>query len=309
MYTTPPSGHVVVGADGSERGYAGVRFAAEEAVRRDVPLDVIHVVPGYLPVGPFLMIPDVALQSFGASVTERAAHVACEQAPGVDVTTHLLPGNRVRALVRLSQQAGLLVLAARHLSPVDHLLVGATVTGVVSRAACPVAVVPVDVGLPAEPHRRVVAGYKSPRHSAELFEDAFTVAAELDAELVVLHAWKVEGMYDDMLSDRVQEDRWNAEERAVVETSLEGYRESYPDVPVRVVIVHDRPAHALVRASRTADRLVIVKPAHGGRVHHLGSTARTVLRTAACPVEVVPSSTEPELIPGLTLEEGGDLVR
>lgn len=309
MSTTPPRGHVVVGTDGSESGYAGVRYAAEEAARREVPLDVVHVVPGYLPVGPFLMIPDGALQSFGASVADCASRAACEHVPGLDVTSHLVPGNRVRTLVRLSRKAGLLVLAARHLSPLDHLAVGSTVAGVVSRAACPVTVVPVGWEPPERPHRRVVAGYRSPRHSAELFEDAFAVADSLRAELVVLHAWRLEGVYDDVVCGRVEEDRWNAEERALIETTLEGYRETYPDVPVRIVVVHDRPVHALVRASRTADRLVLVKPAHGGYLHHLGTTARALLRTAACPVEVVPSAPEPEVISGLTLEEGGDLVR
>lgn len=309
MNTTPPRGHVVVGADGSESGYAGVRYAAEEAARRGVPLDVVHVVPGYLPVGPFLMIPEGALQSFGASVSDCAARVACEHVPGLDVTSHLVPGNRVRTLVRLSRTAGLLVLAARHLNPVDHLVVGSTVTGVVSRAACPVTVVPVGWEPPEKPHRRVVAGYESPRHSAELFEGAFAAAERLRAELVVLHAWRIEGVYDDVVCGRAEEERWNAEERALIETTLEGYRESFPDVRVKVLVEHDRPVHALVRASHTADRVILVKPAHGGYVHHLGTTTRAVLRTAACPVEVVSSATEPEVIPGLTLEEGGDLVR
>jgi len=309
MNTLPPSGHVVVGADGSESGYTGVRYAAREAARRGVPLDVVHVVPGYLPVGPFLMIPEGALQSFGASVADCAARLASEEVPDLEVISHLVPGNRVRTLVRLSRQAGLLVLAARHLSPLDHLVVGATVTGVVSRAGCPVTVLPVGWEAPQAPHRRVVAGYKSPRHSAELFENAFALAESLRAELVVLHAWKIEGVYDDVVCDQVEETRWNAEERAVIEASLEGYRESFPDVRVRVTVVHDRPTHALVRASRTADRVVLVKPAHGGHLHHLGTTARAVLRTSMCPVEVVPTASEPEVIPGLTLEEGGDLVR
>lgn len=302
-------GHVVVGADGSERGYTGVRYAAEEATRRGVPLDVVHVIPGYLPVGPFLVIPEGSLQEFGSAIVDRAAHVATEQVPGLTVTRHLLSGNRVRELIAFSRDAALLVLAARHLSVLDHLMTGATVTAVVSRATCPVVVVPVDWKPPQTSHRRVVAGYKSSHHSAELFESAFPVAEELGAELVVLHAWKLEGVYDDVISGRVEEARWNAEERALIETSLTGYRESFPDVTVRVVVVHDRPTHALVHASRTADRVVLVKPAHGAPLHHLGTTARAVLRMSACPVEMVATEPDPEVIPGLSLEAEGRLVR
>jgi len=302
-------GHVVVGADGSEQGYTGVRYAAGEAARRGVPLDVVHVIPGYVPVGPFLMIPEGSLQEFGSSVADRAAQVAMDEEPGLSVTKHLLSGNRVRELVRFSEGAGLLVLAARHLSVMEHVMAGATVTAVVSRATCPVVVVPVGWQPPSTPRRRVVAGYKSSHHSAELFEDAFPVAEALKAELVVLHAWKLEGVYDDVIAGRIEEERWNAEERAMVETNLAGYRESYPDVPVRVVVVHDRPTHALVHASRTADRLVLVKPAHGGRLHHLGTTARAVLRMAACPVEMVATEAEPEMVAGLSVEANGHMVR
>jgi nucleotide-binding universal stress UspA family protein len=302
-------GHVVVGADGSERGYVGVRYAAEEAARRGVPLDVVHVVPGYVPVGPFLMIPEGSLQEFGASVADRAAKIAVDQVPGVSVTRHLLLGNRVRELLRFSRDADLLVLAARHLSVMEHLMTGATVTAVVSRARCPVTVVPVEWHPSATLRRRVVAGFKSSRHAPELFEDAFAVAEALEAELVVLHAWKLEGMYDDVITGRIEEERWNVEERAMIEDNLAGYRETFPDVRVRVLVVHDRPAHALVHASRTADRLVLVKPAHGARLHHLGTTARAVLRMSACPVEMVATEPEPDIVPGLSVEADGHLVR
>jgi nucleotide-binding universal stress UspA family protein len=302
-------GHVVVGVDGSERGYAGVRYAAAEADRRGVPLDIVHVTPGYLPVGPFLMIPDSSLQDFGSAVAERASREALDEVPGLAVETHLIPGNRVRALVDFSHDAGLLILGARHLSAMDHVWTGATVTGVVSRAACPVAVVPATWEPPAAPYRRVVAGYQSSEHSVELFEDAFVVAEELKAELVVLHAWKLEGVYDDLLAGRVEEKRWNGEQGARIEAELADYRESYPDVRVRVLVVHDGPTRALVHASRTADRLVLVRPEHLGRLHHLGPTARAVLRLAECPVEIVPTRQQPEVLAGLTVEQEGALVR
>lgn len=302
-------GHVVVGVDGSERGYAGVRYAAAEAQRRGVRLDIVHVTPGYLPVGPFLMIPDGSLEDFGSTVARRAAHEADDAVPGLDVTSHQVHGNRVRELVAFSRDAGLLILGARHLSAMDHVWTGATVTGVVSRASCPVAVIPADWEAPPAAHGRVVAGYKSSEHSAELFEDAFVVAEEMNAELVVLHAWKLDGVYDDVVAGRVEEKRWNGEQGARIEAELADYRESFPDVRVRVRVVHDVPTRALVHASRTADRLILVKPAHLGLLHHLGATARAVLRLAECPVEIVPRRRQPEVIAGLTLEQDGALVR
>jgi nucleotide-binding universal stress UspA family protein len=302
-------GHVVVGVDGSERGYAGVRYAAAEAARRGVLLDIVHVTPGYLPVGPFLMIPDGSLQDFGSSVAQRAEREAAEEVPDQAVRTHVIPGKRVHQLVEFSRDAALLVLSARHLTAMDHIWTGATVTGVVSRATCPVAVIPADWAAPPAPHGRVVAGYKSSEHSAELFEDAFEVAEEMKAELVVLHAWRLEGVYDDVVAGRVEEKRWNGEQRARIEAELAAYRESFPEVSAKVKVVHDGATRALVHASRSADRLVLVKPAHFGSLHHLGTTARAVLRLSECPVEIVPPRRQPEVIAGLSVERDGALVR
>lgn len=301
-------GHVVVGVDGSERGYVGVRYAAQEASRWGVPLDVVNVAPGYLPNGPLLMIPDGSLQAFGDSVVERGARLAREVAPDVDVSTRMLAGRRVHELVEFARHARLLVVGARHLSLADHIWTGATVTGVVSRATCRVLVIPASWE-PVGPRGRVVVGYKSPRHSTELFDEAFELADQLGAELVVLHAWRLASAYDDMVAGRVEQDRWTEEARARIETLLSDCRAAYPEVLTRVEVVHDWPAQALVNASRTADRLVLVKPAHGSHLHHLGSTARGVLRLSACPVEVVPPVAVPEPVTGLAVEEHGALAR
>jgi nucleotide-binding universal stress UspA family protein len=116
-------------------------------------------------------------------------------------------------------------------------------------------------------------------------------------------------VYDDVVGGRVEEKRWNGEQAARIEAAIADYRESFPDVRVRVRVVHDGPTRALVHASRTADRLILVKPAHLGYLHHLGPTARAVLRLAECPVEIVPPRRQPEVIAGLTVEQDGALVR
>jgi nucleotide-binding universal stress UspA family protein len=301
-------GHVVVGVDGSERGYAGVRYAVQEASWWGVPLDIVNVVPGYLPVGPLLMLPDGSLQAFSGSVIEHAAELAHEMAPELEVVTHIKAGGRVHELAEFAREARVLVVGARHLTVAEHIWTGATVTGVVSRSVCPVVVVP-PTWEPSEPRGRVVVGYKSPQHCVELFDEAFSLADQRGAELVVLHAWKLPSAYDDLVAARVQAESWNAEEAARIETQLADCREAYPRVPARVEVVHERPVRALVEASRSADRLVLVKPAHGGYFHHLGSTARGVLRMSTCPVEVVPPVAVPEPITGLSLEAGGALAR
>jgi hypothetical protein len=155
----------------------------------------------------------------------------------------------------------------------------------------------------------VVAGFKSARHSAELFEAGFRAADELDAELVVFHAWKLAGRYDDIVARRVNESASNRDLKSAIRDLVAPWQESYPRVPVRIKVEHEYPVHAITEATRDADRLVLVKPLHGSVVHHLGRTARGVLRFAQCPVEVVPAKPHDELtLPPVVIEREGELL-
>jgi nucleotide-binding universal stress UspA family protein len=300
-------GIVVVGVDGSDRGYAGVQYAAQEAQRLEVALDIVHVSPGYLPVGPLLVIPDGSLQSYATTVLERATATAFETAPGVEVDTHHLRGARIDGLVTFSDGAALLVLASRHLSVLERVWTGATVTGVVARATCPTVVVP-SSWEPTVARGRIVVGFQTLQHATELLAAAFALASTLDAELEVLHAWKLPGVYDDMIASGVEEEQTNVRELDRIEPLLGDLRKAHPEVKAYARVVHRRAAAALVGASSRADRILIGKPIHGGRFHHLGSTARTLLRHAECPVEVVPSPGGADDTPGLVLERGGELL-
>ncbi|HET7430179.1 MAG TPA: universal stress protein [Nocardioides sp.] len=283
-----PSGNVVVGVDGSSRGLAGVRFAAHEAARAGVGLQIVSVAPGYVPVGPLPMIPDDSLQSYGRHALVDAAAAARAEVPTLEVGAHLLTGGRVEELVRVGSEAVLVVLAGRDLDRMDRVLTGATVPGVASRATCPVVVLPPAWEPTGTAYGRIVVGLKNLGHAAELLEDGFARAEELGAELHVLHAWRLGGRYDELVTGTGEEQRWAADRVAELETHLDSPRDRHPGVVAKVRVVHARPATALVDASHEADRLLVTRPAHGGFVHHLGSTGRTVLRSACCPVEVRP---------------------
>jgi len=281
-----PAGAVVVGVDGSARGLVGVRFAAREARRAGVGLEIVTVVPGYLPVGPLPLVPEESLQGLAKHALAEATAAAGEEVPGIDLGCHLLTGGRVEELVRIGSDAGLLVLSGRHLDRVNRLLTGATVPGVASRATCPVVVLPPSCEPSGTPYRRIVVGLKNLGHAADLIAAGFARAEELGAELVVLHAWRFGGRYDELVAGSGEEVRWAADRVAELEMHLASPRDRHPCVHAVGRVVHASPAVALVDASHDADRLLISRPTHGGFVHHLGTTGRAVLRSAACPVEV-----------------------
>lgn len=294
MTTNLPE-RVVVATDGTSAALRGVRYATFEAKRLGVGLEIVHVVPGYLPRGPLPMVPDGALQAFGCSVLERSLAVARNTAGDVEIISRLVSGARVASIVEAGRSGSLLVLGSEPHTLAERVWTGATVAGVSARAGVPVVVVPEGWReRDTASMSRVLVGFKSPQHAPELLASAFALANTRGADLAVLHAWKLPSVYDDVVTNRVAEAQWREEQHAVIESLIVDLRRCYPEVAVTIDVLHESPAHALVRASRNVDRLVITRPAHGGYFHHLGAVARAVLREAHCPVEVVPPSTGEE---------------
>jgi nucleotide-binding universal stress UspA family protein len=165
----------------------------------------------------------------------------------------------------------------------------------------------VPAGWTTDAHGVVMVGVKSPQHAGGMLADAFAAARRRRARLVVLHAWKLPSVYDDIIEVRVDTEDWQRQATAELDALLRDWRAAYPDVQVETRVVHDHAGHALTEASSTADLLLIVRRGHGAPAStHLGSTARAVLRSAHCPVRVVPP-VDVTPIPSLVLEEHGVL--
>jgi nucleotide-binding universal stress UspA family protein len=282
-------GGVVVGVDGSEQGYTAARYGAAEAHRLGVPLALVHVLPASIPVVPehVPVLSEASLQSYGHEILERARAAALETRPDIEVETELRSGNRSRELLAATGRAGMAVVGNRSPRVFDRIWTGGTVTAVASASTCPVVVVPAD-WQPDVVHGRIAVGVKTPGDGPRQYDAAVSMAQELGAELVVLHAWRLEGVYDDIIADRTRADRWQQSRTELIEDDLAELRERVPDVPIRVYVRHEEPAHALVRVTGGVDRLFLQRPTSGHPLHHLGRVGRAVLRDSRCPVVVVP---------------------
>jgi nucleotide-binding universal stress UspA family protein len=220
-------------------------------------------------------------------VLDAGRDVALAAVPGLDVSTTLLLGSRVDALVRHTREAALLTVGAPPHGLAERLWTGSTVTGTAARVHCPVVIVPPGP-VPARRQGRVVVGLKAVEHAEHLLGAAFAVARQTQADLDVVHAWRMLSSYDDVIARHSTTPEQVTETVRRIEDSMIDLRMAYPDVQVHVEVVHRQAAFALVERSEEADLLLISRPAHGGFVHYLGSTARAVIRDAACPIEVVP---------------------
>ncbi|MEU5591315.1 universal stress protein [Streptomyces sp. NPDC020298] len=136
-------GHVVVGVGEKQADAAAMRFAAEEARRRGVPLEAVRAwrCPAHETTDHPLLAGEPARLH-----EERAAEVlqaALRGIPdGVEVHRRTVEGHARQVLLEASAGADLLVVGARRREGHYGLQLGRVAHGVLHHAACPVTVVP-----------------------------------------------------------------------------------------------------------------------------------------------------------------------
>jgi nucleotide-binding universal stress UspA family protein len=139
-------GRIVVGVDESPPSYAALRWAVDEAVRRNARLDVVNAYHYLEVVMPMALAPGVDCE-----VLEKASTSLLEQMLGSVIPVHgprpptveLIPvhTSAARALLEASIGADLLVVGSRGRGGVRGLLLGSVSQQCVHHAPCPVIVV------------------------------------------------------------------------------------------------------------------------------------------------------------------------
>jgi nucleotide-binding universal stress UspA family protein len=284
-----PAGAVVVGVDGSSHGRDALHWAADLAARDARPLVIFTAVPLARALTPEardeargLARAQARRLVAGAAVRVRALH------PNVVVGTLIRFGAPGPVLVRLSEQAHVVVLGRRGLGRLASVLLGSVSVYVASRATCPVVVVHPPT---STAQRRVVVAVDSHATVLHAVEFAFDEADARHAGLTVLHcAWAAE---DETRYVRPGADLgadW-AEEEALLSTAIAGMRERHPDVDVHWQLCGGPDVARILEASRSADLLVLGLHPHRTAIGALtgSSLGQLVLEKAECTVAVVPS--------------------
>lgn len=142
--TVRQAGGVVVGVDGSEESLAAVAFAAWEADRLDAVLHVVHAwqdVAVLLPVGLLAGGLSEQVEEQERLVLAESAAGLAEEYPDLVVRQELVRDRPAGALLRLAQDAELVVVGSRGRNGVQRMLLGSVSHSVVLHAPCPVVVV------------------------------------------------------------------------------------------------------------------------------------------------------------------------
>ncbi|MBN9102631.1 MULTISPECIES: universal stress protein [unclassified Pseudonocardia] len=284
---------VVVGVDGSEDSLRAVRWGAAEAGRRHIPLRLVHAfgwgqsdVVGHPELGHRYRD---TLLAHARDQLHRAAQVAEERTPGVDVEEQLVVGAPMAVLGDESRRAQVLVLGDRGLGRLQGLLLGSVAAALGAHAACPVVVVrgserdPADIAaLP------VVVGVDASATSDAAVAFAFETAAALRVSLVAVHSWW-EPVFDPALSSMIFDwDAIQASEAELLEQRLAEWTAKYPEVFVERHAVRDHPAHGLLEQAAQAQLVVVGSRGRGGFSSLvLGSVGHALLHRSPCPVAIV----------------------
>jgi nucleotide-binding universal stress UspA family protein len=286
---------VVVGVDGSPSSRGAVRWAAREAMMRNVPLAPVHVAAmsavGSIPVAwPAAPIPEEVLQrrdeearTIIADAIKLVEDIA-ESGDQPEINAELLVGGPVPTLVDLSKDAQMVAVGCRGRTALGRGLLGSVSTGLIHHAHCPVAVVH-DEGTSSETTQLpVLVGIDGSWASEFATAIAFDEASWRGVDLVALHVWSDADM--STVSGREWSALETAADKALAE-SLAGWQERYPDVNVHRVVDFEQPARHLLEQSETAQLVVVGSHGRGGFAGMLlGSVSTAVAQASHVPVIV-----------------------
>lgn len=280
---------LVVGVTGAGQNTSALGWAAGEATREGCGVVLVHAAHQTLPPPPpSVLLTYAALEDVGDQIAKEVAEEFVALAgDAVPCTASSRRGGPVDVLVDLSGDARLVVLQHRDLSRLARIAVASTAHGVAARARCPVVSVPEHWSAP-DGTTRVTVGVHEEGAPLPVLEAAFAAAHARGVPLRVVHAWRLDGGYEDIVSATAIAE-WRAQQRESLAGAVQEVGARHPDVPVELEVRYERPADVLVEQSAQSDLLVLGRSSHHRPLpSRLGSVVRTLIRESRCPVMVVP---------------------
>ncbi|MDO0917646.1 universal stress protein [Streptomyces sp. DT2A-34] len=284
---------ITAGVDGSEESLAALAWAAREAVRRGLALRVAHAWR-YQPQDAIdAGDPDTQAQWVRDGLAE-AARTVTERHPGLDVTTDVLDGGPVDALVAAAADTEMLVLGSRGHGAVVRFLLGSVGQQAIAEAKSPVVLVRAGDQASAEAAGReiVVGQHGDADDSAAALRFAFETAAARGATVRAVRAWTLPPLFAySPASLKLLDEAGGLEpyEKKALGEALRPWRERFPDVRVVEHAEMGSAGQVLLSVAGRAQLMVVGRRAHRTAVGaRIGSVAHGVLHHADCPVAVVP---------------------
>ncbi|MFJ9846657.1 universal stress protein [Kitasatospora sp. NPDC101155] len=274
---------VIVGVDRSEASRWAVRWAADEAAWRGLPLQPLHAQdwPTGQPEGEAGHRWSIGLRAAGDALLDTARLLAAERHPDLKITSRLVEGRPVRVLREAADEASQLVLGIRRLTEAHSALpIGSKGASLVGHLSCPITLVPEPPdGVPGP--GAVVVGVDSSESSRAAIGFAFEEASIGGTEVLAIEVRRpTEAGQPDLIEESLMD----------LSEALAGWQEKYPDIRTRREVLTGSPAPMLAAVATRARCLVIGSRGLGGfRGLLFGSTGRALVHRCTVPLVIVPS--------------------
>ncbi len=269
---------VVVGVDGTECGLGAVKWAAQEAARRDAPLRIVHAIPAPRRRGG--TDPAPAPPPHVRRITAQAFTVAKHTEAGVRTVTEVIPGDAAKVLLTAAAEGQLVVLGKSTTGAADEWVLAPVAVKVAARSPRPVVLVPRPRGDVAGRPVSAVLGVGEPADDDLVAEFAAEAAQRAGTPLSVLQIRRQRSPAPD---DWTQEDS--------------EWERRFPGLEVRRRELPRATAAEVLGAASPAP-LMVLSAGHGSLLHReLDGPHRWLLRHSTSPMALVPPAHRPELDP------------
>lgn len=286
---------VVVGFDGSPNAETALVWGLDAAARLGASLEVVQAWTWNV-AGLGVIVPEapvtVALSTRHSVETQLEKALADHSGPPVQAQARTLEGDAASILLAQSPRADLLVLGRHGQTAWQRRLVGPALGGVagtcLSRATCPVAVVP--PGTRSAHPARIVVGVDGSEPSLRALQWAVDHASAIGAPVLAVLAWQLTTLPPPATARESWSvpplSEWESLGRELLAETVGQVSDS---AAVEQLVLH-RPASAgLLETVRGDDLLVLGERGRGGFARLLlGSVSRQCVEHAPCPVVVVP---------------------
>ncbi len=267
---------VVVGVDGTECGLEAVRWAAQEAARRNAPLRILHATPAPRRRSDA----DSAPPPHARRITAQAYTVAKHTEAGLRSVTEVVPGDAATVLLAAAAESQLVVLGISTTGAIDEWVLAPVAIRVSARSPRPVVLVPRPHGDASGRPVAAVLGVGEAEDDERVAEFAADAAQRAGTPLTVLQIrGKRAPVPDGWTSD---ESEW---ERRFPD--LEVHRSDLPGATASDVLLATCPAP-----------LIVLSAGHGSLLHRqLDGPHRWLLRHCGWPMALLPPAHGQEIDP------------
>jgi nucleotide-binding universal stress UspA family protein len=268
---------VVVGIDGSALALRAALWAVDEAVSRDIPLRLVHILEDENPSRD-----DVACQPTKAEQSIGCAVKAIEDTgKAVKIETEVIRGRPAAALIRLSRFAEMICVGAVGANHFQHGRIGSTAAALAGCAHCAVAITYGRAPTMRPIGNVILAATDDSPDNGVLLETAAHEAAMRGALLRVITCWQPPR------ADPIATKRGDLEIEAQLERRLARWRARYPGLRAEAAAVHGHLSDYL--ATHAAQLQVLIVSARGpGHVREVvGAPGHGALASSDCVVLVV----------------------